>query len=185
MATRYRLLGLVPLTFFILNLVHHVKRGEGAEILWLCNLDNLLLAAGLIFDKPLLLRIAILWLIPGFPLWLIESYRHHELPFASILAHFGALIFGLFFLRRVGMKSRTWIAALIYAIGIQLLSRFVTPPALNINVAFKMYPGWENTFDRYWKFWLFISLESAAFLFLLALLLSRKFPERKFSEFSE
>jgi hypothetical protein len=186
MSLRLRLLGLVPLTFFILNLIHHATRQQTEEILWLCNLDNLLLAIGLIFNKPVLLRIAILWLIPGFPLWLIESYRNHDLPFSSILAHFGALVLGLFFLPRIGMRRRTWLPAFAYALTIQQISRWVTPPALNINVAFKMYPGWENILDKYWKFWVFISLEAAAFLFLLALLLSRMFPEKPLSDsFSE
>lgn len=176
MSSRFRLLGLLPLFFFLLNFIHHANEGHPHHILWLCNLDNLLLAIGFLFNAPVFFRIGILWLIPGFPLWLIESYRNNDLPFSSVLAHFGALVLGIFLLPKFGMKSWTWLPAFVYALFIQQLSRWITPPSLNINVAFSMYPGWEHTFDHYWQFWLFIAFEAAAAMFLLSLLLSRIFP---------
>lgn len=179
MSSRFRLIGLIPLCFFLLNFIHHANEGHPQHILWLCNLDNLLLAIAFLFKAPVFFRIAILWLIPGFPLWLIESYRNNDLPVSSVLAHFGALILGLFLLPRFGMKSWTWMPAVAYALFVQQICRWITPESLNINVAFSIYPGWENTFNHYWQFWVFIALESAAAMFLLAMLLSRIFPAKR------
>src|SRR5437867_1773696 len=148
----FRLLGFLPLIFFLVNWSHHAANGDPGNILWLCNLNNLLLAFGLLFDLPVLARIAILWLIPGLPLWLIESWEFQGFPMTSVLSHIGALVFGLMILRTIRMKSNTWVYATLYALGVQRLCRLVTRKELNVNVAFAPYSGWDQVFPRYFYF---------------------------------
>jgi hypothetical protein len=37
---------------------------------------------------------------------------------------------------------------------LQQLSRFITPPAANVNLAFSVYTGWERYFPTYRTYWL-------------------------------
>ncbi|HET6266957.1 MAG TPA: hypothetical protein VFG11_04500 [Acidobacteriota bacterium] len=175
-ATRFRALGFIPLGFFLLNLFHHIQESKPDHILWICNLDNLMIALGLLLNAPVLIRIAILWLVPGFPLWLIESYELGALPLSAVCAHVGALIFGFALLPKIRMKRVTWIYATLYALIVQQLSRWFTRSELNINVAFRPYSGWDQTFPHYWMFWLYIFGLTIAFLFLSSVLLSKLFP---------
>jgi hypothetical protein len=171
-----RFLGFIPLCFFIAHFIHHLNEGHPGYILWLCNLNNLLLALGVFTGWKLLMRIGILWLIPALPLWIIESWMYADWPITSILSHIGALTFGLLLLPRIGMTKNVWIAALIYALLVQQLTRLITSPKLNVNVAFDSYMGWNEIFPHYWQFWLFISAEAAIGLFLLNYFLAKRFP---------
>jgi hypothetical protein len=161
------------------NLAHHANEGYPDHILWLCNQNNLLLAIGLLAGWRRITQIAILWLIPAFPLWLIECYLYNDFPLSGILAHGGALLLGFLILPVIRMNRYTWIYALIYAFAVQQISRWITLPSLNINVAFRAYSGWEQLFPHYWQFWLFIAIEAALGIFLICYFLSRKFPEEE------
>ena len=44
---RFRLLGLLPLVFFLAQTIHYRRVGGMGNLLWMCNLGNLLLAIGL------------------------------------------------------------------------------------------------------------------------------------------
>jgi len=177
MPPRFRFLGVIPLCFFLAHWIHHANEGYPGYILWLCNLNNLLLAAGVFSGWKLLTRIGILWLIPAMPLWFIESWMYGDWPLTSILSHIGALTFGLLLLPRIRMRKNIWIAALAYAFLVQQLTRWITPPELNVNVAFTTYLWWDQIFPHYWQFWLFISAEAAIGLFLLNWILAKRFPE--------
>lgn len=176
MARYRRISGIVPLCFFLAHWHHHASLGQAEYILWLCNLNNLLLGAGLLLDQPVLFQAGILWLIPTLPLWFIESWEYRDFPVTSVLSHAGSVAFGLLFLKRIGMNRNAWIAAVIWGFGVQLLCRLFTDPALNINVSHDMYPGWKNTFSHYWQFWIFVAAEAVAGLALLSHLLNRRFP---------
>jgi hypothetical protein len=36
----------------------------------MCNIGNLVLASGLFLARPLLIRVALIWLLPSLPIWL-------------------------------------------------------------------------------------------------------------------
>ncbi|MBI4467897.1 MAG: hypothetical protein HY650_01100 [Acidobacteria bacterium] len=152
--TRTRLLGLLPLTLFILHFLYYARYGGLSYICWVCNLGNLLLAVGLLFGRPELIRVAVFWLIPGLPLWLWFTVLQGGWLLTSALSHIGGLITGLLALKQVGAGKRTWIFALGWFLLLQLLSRSLTPPELNVNIAHEVYPGWEDNFAGYWTFWL-------------------------------
>lgn len=133
-------------------------------MLWMCNIGNLVLAIGLFLDKRRLMRIAIIWTIPGLLVWFVYVVLSWGVFFTSTLAHVGGLVVGLFALRKIGMDRRTWTYAFAWYLLVQLLSRFFTAADLNVNLAHKIQPGWEQRFGSYWQFWLVLTIVTAILL---------------------
>ncbi len=171
-----RWMGFLPLSFFLAHFSYHSSQGNPEHILWLCNTSNLVMATGLFFNLPVLVRIAVLWLIPGVPLWLIDMLATGENPVSTFLSHLGGMTVGLIALSQIKAERMMWLYAWIYGITLQMICRFFTPPELNINVAFDMFSGWHGLFQVYWKYWTFIALISFTGLWLLSLILNRIFP---------
>ena len=144
-------------------------------MLWMCNIGNLILAVGLFFANPRLIRVSALWMIPGLVVWFIYVVSAWGVFFSSTLAHVGGILIGLIALKRVGMDSHGWLYALAWYFAVQVLSRFLTPPALNVNLAHAIDPGWQLTFNSYWKFWLVLSATTALVLWFLGFILGKLF----------
>lgn len=186
---RQRLLGFLPLAFFGAQAIHYWQTGELAHMLWMCNIGNLLLALGLFRAEPRLIRVAVIWLIPGVAVWFVYvvptwgmlltgKFGVPELigVTSSTLAHLGGLSVGLPVLRRIRMDDRAWFYAFVWYLVVQVLSRLMTPAALNVNVAHRIQDGWEQTFSSYLKFWLVLTLLVAVCLWILGRLLKMLWP---------
>jgi hypothetical protein len=172
----FRALGLLPLLLFIAQAVHYGRRSnEFSNMLWMCNVGNLLLAFGMLFDWPVAIRVAGIWMIPGLVVWFLYVFLEGVF-FTSTLAHIGGLIVGLLSLRRVGVDRGAWLYALAWYFVVQLVSRVVTPDELNVNVSKRIYAGWERSFGAYWKFWLALSLIVAALLWIITFVLNKLWP---------
>ncbi|HZE73048.1 MAG TPA: hypothetical protein VE135_26360 [Pyrinomonadaceae bacterium] len=172
----FRLLGILPLVFFLLQGIHYWKIGEFGNMLWMCNIGNLMLALGMFFENAMLIRVSVLWMIPGLVVWLIYVVWAWGVFFSSTLAHVGGMIVGLIALRKVGMDKRAWLYALMWYFAVQVLSRFLTSPALNVNLAHAIDPGWQRTFSSYLNFWLVLTLAVSTVLWLLGFILGWLFP---------
>jgi hypothetical protein len=168
--TRLRLLGLLPLIFFLAQGVHYWGINQLGHMLWMCNIGNLLLALGLFLEKPLVIRLAAIWMIPGLIIWFLYVVLAWGVFLTSTLAHVGGLTVALIALSKVGMDRTAWRWAFGWYLVVQLLSRFVTPRELNVNLAHAVQPGWERTFESYWMFWLTLTLITAVVLWLSGLL---------------
>lgn len=175
-AFRLRLLGLLPLLFFFAQAAHYWQINELGHMLWMCNIGNLLLAVGLFFNQPLLIRVAVIWLIPGLFVWFFYVALAWGLILSSMLAHVGGILVGIIAIKKVRMDRRAWLYALGWYLLIQSLSYLLTPPEMNVNVSHSVAPGWEQTFKAYWKFWLALTLLTALLLWLLGRLLNRFWP---------
>jgi hypothetical protein len=173
---KFRLLGFLPLLFFVAQGVHYWRRNELGNMLWMCNIGNLLLAIGLFLERPVLVRIAIIWMIPGFVVWFFYVVMAWGVFLSSTLAHVGGIIVGTIAVRKVGMDRRAWLYALGWYLLIQLLSRLLTPSDLNVNLSHRIQPGWEQTFSAYWQFWLALALATALILWVLGLMFWRIWP---------
>jgi hypothetical protein len=160
-------------------------------MLWMCNIGNLLLALGIFFEQALLIRVAVIWSMPGLVVWALYvvptwgllltgkmSLSEFYGVVSSTLAHVGGLSIGILVLRKVRMNAGAWAFAFVWYLFIQLVSRLLTPVALNVNLSRRVQDGWETTFSSYWKFWLVLSAAVAACLWLLGLLLRRLSPDR-------
>jgi hypothetical protein len=178
----FRLLGLLPLMFFCAHAFYYWRRGEAGHVLWLCNVGNLLLAAGLLLDRPVLTRVAAVWLVPGVGIWYWYVVRPYGFVPSSTAAHLGGLAVGFYALARVRIPRRTWLYALLWYLLVQQVCRLITRPDLNVNVAHRVYEGWTTIFGAYWQFWLALTALVAAFLWLLVLLLSKLWPPPSFDE---
>lgn len=174
--TRFRLLGLLPLVFFFLQAFHYWRINELGHVLWMCNIGNLLLAIGLFINRPRLIRVAVIWMIPGLAVWFVYVVLSWGIFLSSTLAHVGGMAVGMIALRRVRMDRSSWIYALAWYFAIQLLSRLITSAALNVNVAHAIDPAWRQTFNAYWKFWLVLTLITIALLWFLNVLLYKMWP---------
>jgi len=168
--TKLRLLGLLPLIFFIAQGVHYWRINQLGHLLWMCNVGNLVLAMGLFLEKPLVIRLSAIWMIPGLIVWFLYVVLTWGVFLTSTLAHVGGLVVALIALSKVGMDRAVWRWAFGWYLVVQLLSRFVTPRDLNVNLAHAIQPGWERTFESYWVFWLTLTLITAVVLWLSALL---------------
>jgi hypothetical protein len=176
---QFRALGILPLLFFLLQAIHYWKIGELGHTLWMCNIGNLVLAAGIFFTNPTLIRVSVLWMIPGLVVWFIYVVLAWGVFLSSTLAHVGGTVIGVIALQRVGMDRWAWVYGLLWYFIMQVLSRLVTPAGLNVNVAHAIDKGWRSSFNSYWKFWLVLTAMVAVCLFLLGLVLAAVFPMRE------
>ena len=178
----FRLVGLLPLAFFLAQAAHYWRINELGNMLWMCNIGNLVLAIGLFLNNALLIRVSVIWMFPGLVVWLIYVMLAWGMFLSSTLAHVGGLTVGIFAIRRVGMDRAAWRYALGWYLLVQFLSRVLTPANLNVNVAHHVGPGWEQTFDAYWKFWLVLTLLTAIVLWTIGTVLHRIWPAKRTAE---
>lgn len=174
--TKLRLLGILPLIFFLAQGVHYWGRNELGNLLWMCNIGNLLLAIGLFLEKQRVIRLAAIWTIPGLFIWVVYVLLPWSSFISSTLAHVGGLLVAMIALIRVRMDRMAWRWAFGWYLMVQLASRFVTPPALNVNLAHAMQPGWDRAFGSYWTFWLVLTVATAIVLWLCGLFLWSIWP---------
>ncbi|MFN2577742.1 MAG: hypothetical protein ABR607_08630 [Pyrinomonadaceae bacterium] len=172
----FRLMGLLPLIFFLAQVIHYWRFGGLGHLAWMCNVGNLLLAMGVFLNHKELIRAAAIWTIPGLGIWFWFVWLNGSTPFSSTLAHVGGLIVGIIVLRRVGMDRIAWLYAFVWYLFMQLVSRAVTSPDLNVNVVHHIQAGWENTFSSYWKFWLVMTVVVGLALWAIGLVLSWIWP---------
>src|SRR5215207_10309343 len=105
--TKLRLLGLLPLIFFLAQGVHYWKINQLGHLLWMCNIGNLLLALGLFLQKPVVVRLAAIWMIPGLIVWFLYVVLAWGVFITSTLAYVGVLTVALIELSKVGMDRTT------------------------------------------------------------------------------
>ncbi len=167
-------------------------------MLWMCNIGNLLLAIGLFLEEATLIRVAVIWMLPGLVVWVLYVVPTWGMlvtgrlslgqlfgVLASTLAHVGGVSVGIMVLRKVGMDARAWFYAFIWYFVIQLLSRLLTPAAMNVNVSHRIQDGWEPRFSGYWRFWLLLTLLVGLGLWILGFLLKTFWPASTQSQGTE
>ena len=174
--TRLRLLGVLPLLFFFGQGAHYWRISELGNMFWMCNINLLVLALGLFFDQPLLVRVAAIWTIPGIFMWFFFYVVTWGVFLTSILVHVGGLAVAAIALRTYRMDRRSWRYAFGWFLIVQFVSRFATASQLNVNVAHAIQPGWERTFPSFWMFWLTLIIVTAAVLWLSGLLWRTLWP---------
>src|SRR5262249_57588026 len=98
---RFRLLGFLPLCFFLARAVEYMIVAKTPEqMLWSCHISNLLLATGLFMGNPFLIRVAVLWLILGVPPWIIEMVWSWQITAVRVFSHLGGFIMAIVAIRR-------------------------------------------------------------------------------------
>ena len=183
---RFRLMGFLPVIFFLAQALHYWRGGGLGNLLWMCNAGSLVLATGLFLDRRELIRAAAIWTIPGLALWIryvLYATFNYEMVLSSILVHVGGIVIGLIVLRRVRMDRLAWLYAFAWYLIVQVAARLFTTPELNVNLAFRIQPGWDHAFSSYWKFWIVMTAVVAAGLWMIGLVLSWVWPARQEVEY--
>jgi hypothetical protein len=187
--SQFRLLGILPLAFFLAQAIHYWQINQLGHMLWMCNIGNLLLGLGLFLEQAILVRVAVMWMVPGLLVWfayvvptwgmlLTGNFSYTELlgVVSSTLAHVGSFMVGMVALRKIKMDSRAWVYALLWYFIVQLASRLITPAAMNVNLSHNIQTGWEQTFSSYWKFWFVLTILVGIGSWVLGLLLRLLWP---------
>jgi hypothetical protein len=187
--SQFRLLGILPLAFFLAQAIHYWQINQLGHMLWMCNIGNLLLALGLFFEQAILVRVAVMWMVPGLLVWfayvvptwgmlLTGRFSFTELlgVVSSTLAHVGGFTVGMVAVRKTKMDSRAWVYAFLWYFIVQLASRLITPAAMNVNLSHNIQTGWEQTFSSYWKFWFVLTILVGIGSWILGLLLRLLWP---------
>jgi len=120
-----------------------------ANLLWACHLGTLLVGGGLLFSSAATNAVGVLWLCLGIPLWILDLRAGGELVPTSILTHLGGLAIGAWGVRRLGFPAYAALPAVAGLLALNLVSRQVTPPAENVNLAFAVWHGWEGYFPSH------------------------------------
>ncbi len=175
---RFRLLGVLPLLFFLARVIHYTYIAKTPEqILWSCHISNLMMAIGLFCAWPWLIRIAVFWQILGLPPWVLDMIANKDITLISIFTHLGGFVVAIITIRQVGAKRGSWIPSLIYFLILQQITRWLTVPGpyTNVNVAHFAYGQWVS-FSSYWKYWVVNTALAAVTLLVIEFVLLKLFP---------
>lgn len=188
--TQLRWLSILPLAFFGAQAIHYWEINQLGHMLWMCNIGNLLLAIGLFLGEAIVIRVAVIWMVPGVVVWALyvvptwgmlltgdASFGQFFGVLSSSLAHLGGFSVGMLALQKVRMDKRAWLYAVIWYFVVQLLSRLLTPAEMNVNLAHRIQDGWEQSLSSYWKFWLCLTLMVGLCLWILGFVLSILWPD--------
>jgi len=178
---RFRLLGLLPLCFFLARAIQYMIFAKTPEqMLWSCHISNLMLAAGLFLGNPFLIRVAVFWLILGVPPWIADMVWSKIITVVSFFSHLGGLIVAIVAIRQVGAKRGSWIPSLVYFVILQQITRLATDagPYTNVNVAHFAYGPMKDWFASYWTYWVANTSAVALLLIIIEFALLRLFPTK-------
>lgn len=178
---RFRLLGLLPLCFFIARAIEYVAIAKTPEqMLWSCHVSNLMLAVGIFLGNPLLIRVAVFWQLLGLPPWIMDAVVSGLIKPVSIFSHLGGAIVAIIAVRQVGAKRWSWIPSLVYFVVLQQITRMLTDPGpyTNVNVAHFAYGNMKDWFEVYWKYWVVNTSIVALTLIMVEFVLLWLFPTK-------
>ncbi len=164
---RLRVLGGLAAVALLVHGGNHVRRGSPYDVLWLCNVAPLLLAAGCLLARPALAAIAALWLAFGTPLWVLDVATGSGVILTSFLPHVLCPVVAALAVREMGLPRRAWLKATGAMLALYALTRALTPPAQNVNLAHRVWSGWEATFPRYDQYFALV-VGAAALTFFAA-----------------
>lgn len=138
-------LGAVMCLAAVVHAGEHVRAGRPHDVLWICNVAALLVGPAVLLRSRMLSAVGFTWMLPGTFIWLLDVI----LAGSSILptsygAHLGGAAVSVYAVRRNGHAPRGWIAALVVALAVALVSRIALPPDANVNSMHAVPPGWEG-----------------------------------------
>jgi hypothetical protein len=157
-----RLLGVLSLGCFSIYAGYEICVCQPANMLWACPLGSLAVGVGLLLRWPRVSGIGFLWLVLGVPLWILDLLTGAGCPWVSLFPHVGGLVLGLIGVRLLGLPSGVWWQAIAALYLLHFASRWVTPEESNINLAFRVWTGWEDYFPSHGTYILLIMAFAAS-----------------------
>jgi hypothetical protein len=126
-----------------------VQRGHPEDLAWACHLGTLLVAVGFVLRARIANAIGFFWLVLGNVCWTMDLATGGEFLPTSTLTHGVGLALAIVGLRAFGLPRGAWWQAMVAFVALQQLTRWTTPSNANVNVAFRVWTGWEGTFPSY------------------------------------
>lgn len=142
-------LGALALACYGVHAVFHVARGHASDALWACHVATLLVSLGAFLEQARPAAIGILWLSFGNALWVLDLSTGGEFFPTSLLTHVLGLGVGLVVVKKLGWPYPSWWRAALAFLALLVVTRAVTPPAENVNLAFSVATGFERWFPSY------------------------------------
>lgn len=176
-----------PLLYALLllaTLLWHI--GQTVQVLgpqylfFVCYSANLLLCLGIFRRNALLIGTGFGWLLLALPLWLYDAILTSNWTLSCTLFHLVGVAVGGIVIRRYRLPRQTWAFAMLIGLVLQGLARLFTDPGLNINSAFRIYPGWERLYPNYPVFFIAM-LGGFSLYFLIFTYLHNRFCYQKMS----
>lgn len=155
-------LGAAALVCYAVHAGQHVWKGSAADALWACHVANLVLAASFVGSLRRGFGVGLMWLIVGNAMWVLYLVDGGAFQATSLLTHVGGLLIAIAGCLRYGIPPGAWGAATLGLIALQLLSRLVTSPDANVNVAWHAYGSWGDLIPSYPIYVTAIDLAAAA-----------------------
>ena len=146
---RSEILGAIAIASYAMHAAVHLSRGEPHDLLWMCHIAALLVGCGLLCRWPTANVIGFLWSCLGTPLWILDLATGGEWFPTAVLTHGSGVIIGFAGVQRLGLPRRAAFKAIAAYVPLWALTRAVTPPSANVNVAFSVYEGWQTWFRSY------------------------------------
>ncbi len=156
----------------VMALVHGAP---AVEVLWMCHVAPLLLALGCAIGSVPLASVGTTWLSAGMPLWLgdIVATGGRVEP-TPALVHIGTLAVGIAAARTLGWDRAAWWRASLALAALAVITRLVPGAERDdINLVFRVWPGWERFFPDHARFLAFVVLSTPPVFFLIGSVLSR------------
>lgn len=147
--TKTTKLGVAALVFYVPHASWHVTHGAAWDLLWMCNVAMPILVIGAFAQNPRAVVTAFLFLIYGTPMWLLDVLAGGHMVITSPLVHVGGLTVAYLAVRTLGWPRYSWVVASLASAFVLGLSRLLSPSDANVNMAFRVYEGWEKYFSSH------------------------------------
>jgi hypothetical protein len=141
--------GAVALLCWAIHAADLVRRGDGQDLLWMCNVAALAAGVGMLGRRPRVVAGAAMALALGLPLWLGGLLTAGIFMPTALLTHVVTLGLAVRGARALGVPRGTWWRALAVGLALIALARVTTDPARNVNLAYAVWPGWERLFPSH------------------------------------
>lgn len=179
-----RWLGCSAIAGYVIHGAYHLSRGEPEDLLWVCHLAAPIVGIGLIAGSSSLVSTGTVILCMGTPLWVFDLVQGGEFMPTSLFTHVLGLVLGLWGVWKLGPFKGAWWRAALTTLALIGLSRLITPPASNVNLAFAIPHGMDRYFSGHAAYLAAMLIISCAYYRTIELLLRLGIGERKSGEVS-
>ncbi len=168
--------GLAGVGFYGAHAAFYLNQGLPEDLLWSCHLACLFTGLAWLFPSAMLNAVALLWLVVGAPLWVKEILDGGWWIWTSPLTHLGGLVVAIAGLFDFGFPRGAWWRALIGLVLLNVLCRWITPVASNVNLAFAVWHHPESTRAEHLTYLAELAGACAVLFYFAERLLRRQFP---------
>ena len=157
----------MPVFFFALKVWQYAPAGQATQLLWFCNISNLLLGLAIFAMSGTAIFVTTSLLIIGLPIWVFDVAVQGGFHMFSIFTHVVSPALGYYLCRQLGFSRHVPWFTLSYYVTLQIVARLTSSPAENINVAFAVYAPVKSLFSNFY----FYSLVNMSGLFAFTLVM--------------